>query len=774
MKDNNSGSSNSKGSDTSTGSKSSYRVTPKRSSIKIETISSSSENELDGKSSTSISRISLGVSSTNSNVDPDSDSDSEDEYNTENIENSDSEEEYEDDDEDEEDEEEEEEDDNSSDDESNESQIEEYSDSDNSESSGYGETMAVTKIKSNGQFRDYQEVGNIINSCTDLVKQKKILLNMLLAENFFEADSQVNRKKLVTFAKHLMSIELSGISTSVLQSNKFKSFYLDHYRSIFEKALKLTNLKYRETDLMALAKVPHHQRKPSTVSVFDIPRSIEMNGGDGTTPHHQRYEKEFKEVNRLGAGGFGSVFLAMNKLDNQLYAIKKISFSIVMGMDYNVHTSQKLEKVFREVKSLAKLEHVNILRYYNAWVELDTKSETPNQFSSVEGSLNTNDNYSFTDTNDLDITENDEDLDVTETVDEQSDNSINTFKSPSIQPLTRSIIPYMPPAGLSKSNSSVPSVSFSYDNESFDNNFIHKKNKKKKKYIPSQPQQQQHQQQQQQFRVRYSLYIQTQYCDGNTLRELINQPSFKSQPKPWIIGLFQQIISGIQYIHSMNIIHRDIKPANIFIQNHNVIKIGDFGLAKDISSVLNSNGSGGNGDSVASPPNIRSSSEGLNSKLAQVDLNNSLMRIVNNTSNIGTLTYASPEQLNSSTYSNKVDIYSCGIILFELLCPFETESERAIHIGNLKKGILPSQFVEMYPYESNFILLLTNKDPSMRPSCHEILQNHLSLLLKSKSTSVNLESLDKSTLLLLLKERDNEIIFLKKEINLLKEQLSQK
>ena len=71
------------------------------------------------------------------------------------------------------------------------------------------------------------------------------------------------------------------------------------------------------------------------------------------------------------------------------------------------------------------------------------------------------------------------------------------------------------------------------------------------------------------------------------------------------------------------------------------------------------------------------------------------------TSNIGTTTYASPEQLSSDTlqYSTKSDIFSLGVIFFELFFPFATGMERYEVIKNLRKGSLPDHFVRRWPKE---------------------------------------------------------------------------
>lgn len=71
------------------------------------------------------------------------------------------------------------------------------------------------------------------------------------------------------------------------------------------------------------------------------------------------------------------------------------------------------------------------------------------------------------------------------------------------------------------------------------------------------------------------LYIQMEWCPGDTLRVLIDEGRIKNAYWQY----FAQIVSAIQYIHGQGLIHRDLKPANIFVDDHDQLKLGDFGLA---------------------------------------------------------------------------------------------------------------------------------------------------------------------------------------------------
>ena len=94
---------------------------------------------------------------------------------------------------------------------------------------------------------------------------------------------------------------------------------------------------------------------------------------------------------------------------------------------------------------------------------------------------------------------------------------------------------------------------------------------------------------------------------------------------------------------------------------------------------------------------------------------------------IGTRLYASPEQISKKTYDEKTDVYSLGIICFELFHrSFGTEMERRYTISALRKTkTLPEDFVERYPEIAEFILRCMADDPQDRPSAAEILEMDL-------------------------------------------------
>ncbi|XP_029633672.1 eukaryotic translation initiation factor 2-alpha kinase 1-like isoform X2 [Octopus sinensis] len=196
-----------------------------------------------------------------------------------------------------------------------------------------------------------------------------------------------------------------------------------------------------------------------------------------------------------------------------------------------------------------------------------------------------------------------------------------------------------------------------------------------------------------------TLYIQMELCE-QTLEDWLNSRN-REDDKPLIeridavnnLKILQETVEGLEFIHSRGIIHRDIKPANIFLQENFSVKIGDFGLAKRSYS----------SDSDVSKENFVSLSVG-----------------------VGTSTYSAPEQLNSSNYDTKSDIYSLGLIVYELYYSFATMFERSDLFHVLKENSKIDDFViQNFPDQAELIKKMTKKDPAERLTAQNILSQYL-------------------------------------------------
>lgn len=87
------------------------------------------------------------------------------------------------------------------------------------------------------------------------------------------------------------------------------------------------------------------------------------------SPYPSHYQANFKEVKLLGRGGFGKVFGCYNLLDQRTYAVKKIQLSRRLTARLSDDKHEETEALLREVKAMARLDHVNVVRYHATWIE---------------------------------------------------------------------------------------------------------------------------------------------------------------------------------------------------------------------------------------------------------------------------------------------------------------------------------------------------------------------------------------------------------------------
>lgn len=192
------------------------------------------------------------------------------------------------------------------------------------------------------------------------------------------------------------------------------------------------------------------------------------------------------------------------------------------------------------------------------------------------------------------------------------------------------------------------------------------------------------------------LYIQMEYCP-RTLRQDFESYTHFDKELAW--HLFHQIVEGLAHIHGQGIIHRDLTPSNIFFDARNDIKIGDFGLAKFL-------------------------------KLEQLDQDvgvplDTTGVSIDGTGQVGTYFYTAPEiEQGWPKIDEKADMYSLGIVFFELWHPFGTAMERHLVLSDLKqKGELPTTWVAEFPEQASLLRRLMSQSPSERPSALELLQH---------------------------------------------------
>ncbi|XP_056282591.1 eukaryotic translation initiation factor 2-alpha kinase 3 [Pseudoliparis swirei] len=463
-----------------------------------------------------------------------------------------------------------------------------------------------------------------------------------------------------------------------------------------------------------------------------------------------RYLTDFEPVQCLGRGGFGVVFEARNKVDDCDYAIKRIRLP---------NRELAREKVLREVKALAKLEHPGIIRYFNAWQEsppvgwqeemdqrwlkdgsatdwpmsfldhmeaLSVKVPVSSALSPVcgpggdvlEASVDTrallsgsvgvgfgvdDGGLSFhplpgrdsqpdrdaSDTHDSfelcpprgpsDCTSSsfdivfedsgcDRDADTHTATDTHTDSdspSTTTDQNSSSSSRTRqqeSVPPFSssPPRPTSLTLAVLPTP-------------------QTQRVLPS---------------PKVYLYIQMQLCRKENLKDWMARRCLPEQREHnQCLDIFLQIAEAVDFLHSKGLMHRDLKPSNIFFTMDDVVKVGDFGLVTAME---------------------QEEDDDEPSALTPAPL------LTRHTGQVGTKLYMSPEQLSGNSYSHKVDIYSLGLILFELLYPFRTQMERVRTLTEVRALRFPELFSKNNVQELSMVRSMLSWSPAERPEAADI------------------------------------------------------
>ncbi|XP_052232051.1 eukaryotic translation initiation factor 2-alpha kinase 1-like isoform X2 [Dreissena polymorpha] len=495
-----------------------------------------------------------------------------------------------------------------------------------------------------------------------------------------------------------------------------------------------------------------------------------------------RYETEFVEIEKIGRGGFGSVYKSRNKLDGKLYAVKVVKFK---------HSKpENIFRVLREAKALANLQHTNIVGYNSCWLEYGPKPAVPRNTSlraMVDGDQksdsSSDDGIVFkhdVDTVDIlrplgkpitngpkikEINSNCSSLATSPQTEifrsppkwtlnvRETEQEFSITESASIFQMNRSVVSQQ----CSNMTSSLDPCSQSYmtvsqysqdsrlagrkvefeieshsDSIEMDGSASPKRQGRSDRvytrsiscdpYVsgevnaPKTNLIKDFNESDFPLKTTVKLYIQMELC-GLTLKDWMQERNYKLSPSEMVartsqnMNIFKQILKAVDYIHSQGIMHRDLKPRNIFLMENenNCVKVGDFGLATD--------------DILSSPVSCSSSFYDLEAAATRLVRTASVLS--DHTTGVGTSTYAAPEQLESSMYNAKCDVYSLGVILFELFQVYGTEMERHRSIADLRNGTIPEATHTNWPVQTRFIQLMTNPNPEVRPSARDMLQGEL-------------------------------------------------
>lgn len=155
--------------------------------------------------------------------------------------------------------------------------------------------------------------------------------------------------------------------------------------------------------------------------------------------------------------------------------------------------------------------------------------------------------------------------------------------------------------------------------------------------------------------VKFGHYIVMEFVIGQTLRQFMGQSKEGRIPLEQVLGILQSLLQGIHYAHSYGVIHLDIKPENVFLNEKMEAKLGDFGIAQS----------------------FRKNQESSRRML-------------------GTPLYMAPEQFRGQLLGKETDIYSLGVLLYEMLAgetPFQATT--IYNIAQMHQNEIPAELTEI-------------------------------------------------------------------------------
>ena len=195
------------------------------------------------------------------------------------------------------------------------------------------------------------------------------------------------------------------------------------------------------------------------------------------------------------------------------------------------------------------------------------------------------------------------------------------------------------------------------------------------------------------------IYICMDYYEGQTLQVKMKEEGLKIKE---VIGYAIQVARGLARAYKEGIVHRDIKPANIIITDRGEVKILDFGLAKLATQT----------------------------------------KLTKDGSTLGTITYMSPEQARGDEVDHRTDLWSLGVILYEMLTgrlPFKDEFDQAVIYSILNEPPEPTG-KEVTEELKQIILRCLEKDPGRRYQNADVLIGDLSQIPAASENRAHLQT----------------------------------
>ncbi|MFA4083871.1 protein kinase domain-containing protein [Mycobacteroides salmoniphilum] len=172
-------------------------------------------------------------------------------------------------------------------------------------------------------------------------------------------------------------------------------------------------------------------------------------------------------------------------------------------------------------------------------------------------------------------------------------------------------------------------------------------------------------------------FLVMELIDGGTLRELLRERG--PMPPHAVAAVFNPMLGGLAVAHRSGLVHRDVKPENVLISDDGEVKLADFGLVRAVAEA-----------------GITSTSVIL-----------------------GTAAYLSPEQVRTGSAGPRSDVYSAGILMYELLTgstPFTGDTPLALAYQRIDRDVpAPSEAIDGIPEEfDELVLRATSRDPDAR------------------------------------------------------------
>ncbi|MFF7979111.1 Stk1 family PASTA domain-containing Ser/Thr kinase [Streptomyces sp. NPDC007901] len=173
------------------------------------------------------------------------------------------------------------------------------------------------------------------------------------------------------------------------------------------------------------------------------------------------------------------------------------------------------------------------------------------------------------------------------------------------------------------------------------------------------------------------VYLAMEYIAGCTLRDVVRERG-ALQPRA-ALDILEPVLAALGAAHRAGFVHRDMKPENVLIGDDGRVKVADFGLVRSVDSVTSTTGAV-----------------------------------------LGTVSYLAPEQVENGAADPRVDVYACGVVLYEMLTgqkPHDSDSPAVILYKHLHEDVPPpSAVVPGLAYELDELVALgTARNPEVRP-----------------------------------------------------------